>query len=84
MEGRKRLDSGKAMKKDKITITITLERNINGTVSSSKNIEGEGFHIFELIGLIQIYSYELAEMSRMTADQMEPDKTAKLIYKSDI
>jgi hypothetical protein len=67
--------------KDKIILTITLERNVNGTVSRATNMEGTGFHYFELIGLLQMTCYEFAQKSVETAKELPKDKPSKLVFK---
>lgn len=67
--------------KDKVEITITLEREENGTVSRSYGIEGTGFHYFELIGLLQMTAYEFYQKSVETA-KMLPDGPVKLKFEN--
>lgn len=66
--------------KDKITITITLEREINGTITRNFNIGGEGFHYFEMIGLLQMSCYELAQKSIETAKDLPKDVSVNLKF----
>jgi hypothetical protein len=66
---------------DKVIMTISLERNVNGTIQRKVAIEGEGFHYYELVGLLQICSYEFAEQSKKTASQMPKDKKTKIKFK---
>jgi len=66
------------MKKDKVTIEIILERNENGTVSRGVNINGEGFHYFELIGLLQICAYEFTIQSGKTAKELPTDQPVRI------
>ena len=68
---------------DKVIITIEVERNLNGTVARKTNLEGEGFHYFELIGLLQITSYEFAQQSLKTAIEMPKNKKVKLKFSDD-
>lgn len=63
---------------DKVVIEISLERNENGTVSRSVNIVGEGFHYFELIGLLQICAYEFSIQSMNTAKELPQDQLVRI------
>lgn len=67
-------------KNDKVIITITLERNLNGTASRSVKVDGQGFHYFEMIGLLQICSYEMAQKSLEVAKELPDDKQVKMVY----
>jgi len=49
---------------DKVTVTITLERQPNGTVLNGLKFDGYGFHFFKLIWLLQMVSYDMAKQSR--------------------
>jgi len=49
--------------KDKVKLTIEFEREISGVVSQKVNLEGEGFHYFEIIGILQIICYQWAQKS---------------------
>jgi hypothetical protein len=69
-------------KKDKVTISITLEREVNGTISRSTDISGEGFHYFELIGMLQITCYDFAQQSISTARDLPKDKPVHLVFDS--
>lgn len=66
--------------KDKVEIKLTLERNVNGSITRGASIEGEGFHFYEIVGLLQIYSYELAQQAGETAKVLHPDKPSRLIF----
>ena len=66
---------------DKVSIIINLERNVNGTVSRHVKIEWEGFHYFELIGLMQICSYEFAQQSTKIAAEIPKEKKVKIKFK---
>lgn len=66
--------------KEKVTITITLERQLNGTVTRSMNIGGAGFHYFEMIGLMQICCYELAHKSIEVAKELPEDQKVKMVF----
>lgn len=67
-------------KKDKVTITITLERQLNGTSTRTMKIDGEGFHYFEMVGLLQIICYELSHKSTEVAKELPDDKKVKMVY----
>lgn len=69
--------------KDKVTLTVTFEREKNGTVSHKMGLEGEGFHYFELIGLLQIICYQWAQMSTQTAKEIPDQENVKLKFISD-
>jgi len=64
--------------KDKVILTLEFERQINGTVSHKVDIDGEGFHFFELIGLLQIICYQWAELSGETAKELPKDKEVRI------
>jgi hypothetical protein len=68
---------------DKITVSFTLEREKNGTVSHLVKLEGEGFHYFEIIGLMQIACYQWAQKSVETAKELPKDENVKLKFVSD-
>lgn len=68
------------MKKDKVTVSITLEREVNGTISRTTDITGEGFHFYELIGLLQISCYEFAHQSIETAKELPKDKPVNIVF----
>ena len=70
--------------KDKVTITLVLEREPNGTITRSQVIKGEGFHLFELVGLLQISCYELAKKSIETAVDLPKDKNVRIKFDSDL
>ena len=55
---------------DKMTITLELERRDNGTVGMQLNMNGQGFHFYEIIGLMQMECYRLAEKSIETAKEL--------------
>jgi len=69
--------------KDKITITITLERDVNGCVHRAHSITGAGFHYFEVIGLLQMTCYEMAQKSIETAKELPKDKPVRIEFKSN-
>ncbi len=60
--------------KDKLTITITLERNFNGTCKTSHQIKGEGFFHFEIIGLLEIVKNGMIKASIEQGKDMPEDK----------
>ncbi len=66
--------------KDKVTITLSLTREINGTITRSTDIQGQGFHFFELVGLLQMTCYDFAKQSMETAKDMPKDKETKLVF----
>lgn len=66
--------------KDKVTLTITLERKLNGTSKRTLKIEGEGFHYFEMIGLLQMTCYDLAKSSVDVGKELPEDKKVKLVF----
>lgn len=68
-------------KTDKVTITVTLERNLNGTVTRGMKIDGAGFHYFEMVGLLQICCYELAERSKEIANELPDDQKVRIEFK---
>ena len=68
---------------DKIVIELTFERNKNGTVSKHVKMEGEGFHFFELIGLLQICCYDFAKPSSETASELPQDKDVRIKFTSE-
>ncbi len=67
---------------DKVTVTINLERQLNGTVSTGFAFEGSGFHFFELIGLLQMVSYDMAKQSREIAPKLEKGKKSRIVLKN--
>lgn len=69
--------------KDKVIITIELERNLNGTIQTKRKIEGEGFHYYEIIGLLQTACYDFAQESLSTAKQLPKDKEVRIKFTSD-
>ncbi len=72
--------------KDKVTISITIERNPNGTVGTSSKMEGEGFHYFEIIGLLELYKLNLAKQSLETAKELSEvnqDRPTRITFKSE-
>lgn len=71
------------MAKDKVTLTLTFEREANGSVTRKADLDGEGFHFFELIGLIQMTSYDFAEKSKQTAIELPKDHKVKMKFESD-
>lgn len=70
------------MEKDKVTISITLEREMNGTITRKTHLSGEGFHYFELIGMLQITCYDFAQQSIATAKDLTKDKPVHLVFDS--
>jgi hypothetical protein len=70
--------------KDKVTITLVLEREPNGTITRMQRLEGEGFHLFELVGLLQMSCYELAKKSIKTAVDLPKDKNVRIKFESDL
>jgi len=66
--------------KDKVVITLSLERQKNGTINRTTDIQGEGFHLFELVGLLQMTCYDMAKQSMETATEMPKDKETKLVF----
>ncbi len=68
---------------DKTTITISLERNPNGTVTRKASVDGEGFHYFELIGLLQMICYDFERQSTQIAKELPKDKKVRIKFKSD-
>ncbi len=69
--------------KDKLTITIKLERNINGTITKDYRIEGEGFHYFEIIGMLEIMKSNLVTKSIETGVEIEKDVPTRLKFVKD-
>jgi hypothetical protein len=69
--------------KDKVTVTLTFEREINGTISHKITLDGEGFHYFELIGLLQITCYKWAEQSSKTANEVPKEENVRLKFVTD-
>lgn len=70
-------------KTDKVIITITLERNLNGTVTRGMKIDGSGFHYFEMVGLLQISCYEMAERSKEIANELPDDQKVRMKFKGE-
>ena len=66
--------------KDKVVITLSLERQKNGTINRKTDIQGEGFRFFELIGLLQMTCYDMAQQSMVTSTEMPKDKETKLVF----
>jgi len=66
------------MAKDKVILKLEFERQINGTVSHKVDVDGEGFHFFELIGLLQIICYQWSELSTETAKKLPKDEDVKI------
>ena len=67
-------------KKDKVTITLILERELNGTVTRKTDIAGEGFHFFELVGLLQMTSYDFAKQSSETAKELPKNQPVNIVF----
>lgn len=55
---------------DEVTITIKLTRNKNGSITQSRNIEGQGFYYYEIIGLLQMACLHYAQESEKVAQEM--------------
>lgn len=70
----------KIMEKDSVTITIKLDRNVNGTASISTNIKGKGFHYYEMIGLLQMAMFDMRNQSIESAKKMPKDRPVKLVF----
>ena len=68
------------MMEDKLIITITLERNVNGTINRGISLNGEGFHLYEAIGLLQMCCYELSERSVNLAKELPTDKKVRIKF----
>lgn len=69
------------MNPDKVTITITLERLPSGTVNQCYSIDGEGFMIFEIIGLMEMVKARMMEQSIKTAEAIKDNKNpTRIIY----
>ena len=65
---------------DKLKITINLTRNENGTCSRSYGMEGEGFHYYEVIGLLQMVVQEMYFRSVETAKELPEGRISRLIF----
>lgn len=68
---------------DKVKITIELERLPNGVINTHRSIEGEGFHFFEIVGLLEIAKQGLVQESWETAkkiNEQNPDKPTKIQF----
>jgi len=66
--------------KDQVVFTLKLKRNKNGTVEISRAIEGSGFHIYEIIGLLQMTLIELAQDSKVSASKFPKDEVIVPVY----
>jgi hypothetical protein len=52
---------------NKVTLTITLTKNDNGSVNFDTKLEGTGFHYYELVGLVDMVKSDLKQKSIMLA-----------------
>ncbi len=52
------------MSKNKVIITLTIERDDNEKVSKQVKVKGSGFHYHELIGFMQMTSYDFAQNAK--------------------
>lgn len=66
--------------KDEIILTIKLTRNENGTIAQGYEIKGEGFHFFEIIGMMEIVKKSLIESSIKTGKEIPKDKKVRLKF----
>lgn len=57
-----------------MTITLELERKKNGTVGMQFNMIGQGFHYYEIIGLLQMKCYRFAEKSLERAKELNENE----------
>lgn len=69
--------------KDKVTITIELERNVNRTITKDYRIEGEGFHYFEIVGMLEIMKSNLVTKSIETSAEIPKDVPTRLKFVPD-
>jgi hypothetical protein len=69
--------------KDKVTVTITMERNANGTAKVAHKIEGEGFFHFEILGLIEIAKSCIIKASIKSGKDAPDDKKIRNVYEVD-
>jgi predicted transcriptional regulator len=67
------------MTQDEVTITIEITRNVNGTVEIKHKVKGRGIRLYEMIGALQISSYQLAQKSIETAPTL-PDEPVSIHY----
>lgn len=65
---------------DKVTLTIVMERVENGTVKISHKIEGEGFHYFEMIGLMEMVKLSMAQKSDEVGKIIPEGKPTKIKF----
>ena len=68
------------MKQDSVTITVKLNRNVNGTASIKTDIQGAGFHYYEIIGLLQFAMFDMKEQSIKTGSEMPQDVPTRLVF----
>lgn len=68
---------------DKVTITITMERNANGTAKVAHKIEGEGFFHFEILGLLEIAKVSIIKGSIEAGKTAPEDKKIRNVYVVD-
>ena len=57
-----------------MTITLELERKKNGTVGMKFDMNGQGFHYYEVIGLMQMQCYRLSEKSLERAKELNENE----------
>lgn len=67
------------MQRDKMIVTITLERNVNGTANYSTRLDGEGWHIYEVLGMLEVAKRSLVERS-VTLGKELPDRPTRLQF----
>lgn len=59
------------MEKRICKITIKFQSNPNGTVSMSHSVDGDNFHFFEIVGLIEVMKFDLLKGSIERAAAIE-------------
>lgn len=65
--------------KDEVSVTFKLTRNTNGTINTGYSIVGGGFYYYEIIGLIQMASYNMAAESCKIAKEI-PDRPTRMRF----
>jgi len=61
--------------KDKVLITIELERNENGTMNRKWKVEGENIRLYEIVGLLQMTVIDVTQESYKTAKKLPKTPT---------
>jgi hypothetical protein len=74
------------MSGDKVTITVTLERMLNGNINIERKVDGAGFHYFEIVGLLEMAKQSFVEDSHKAAEDINAvnkDRPTRLEFKSE-